>query len=477
MAAVRLRPTRKEGIDQYPASVVPINGLNATLDGNGHTISNLHIHLSTDEPTFDWPGLIARTFEASIVRSIGLIDAQVEGPGRAGTLVGENFGVITDSYATGSVLGSGSGGLVGANYGTIDSSYSTVAMSGRGYVGGLAASNPGTIRASYSTGDVSGGRRVGGLAGHNSGTIIASHASGAVTGDIQVGGLSGENFGRILASYATGNATGQAQVGGLVGSNSNVIKATHASGTVTGGVQVGGLVGRNSRHGRWQPGSISASYATGPVVGTDSSVGGLVGENIVVGSASFSYIYWDTSTSGHTVEVGRGDPTGAVGKTTVELQTPTGYDEIYGSWSADWDNSDRDDDPTTGVDDVWDFGTSRQYPALYSDSGERPSSPIPMPSPTPTSAPTPASSPAPTVRPTLTHHTAAPVANESPRLTPQPEPVPTITVPLTPTRAPTLPSENAEGEGNGQAWLIALIIIATIVCITGAATYVYLQKR
>ena len=287
---------------------VPINGLHATLDGNGHTISNLYIYLSTDEPTFmGGPTLSTLPSKPAWVRNIGLVDAQVEAQGGAAALVGENFGVISDSYATGSVLGSGSGGLVGANYGTIDSSYSTVTVSGRGYVGGLAASNPGTIRASYSIGDVSGGRRVGGLAGDNSGTIIASHASGAVIGDMQVGGLVGENLGRIIASYATGNVTGESQVGGLVGSNSNVIKATHASGTVTGGAQVGGLVGRNSRQRIWQPGSISASYATDPVVGTGSSVGGVVGENIVVDITGFSHSYWDTSTSGQTVGVGRGD--------------------------------------------------------------------------------------------------------------------------------------------------------------------------
>ena len=228
----------------------------------------------------------------------------------------------------------------------------------------------------------------------------------------------------------------------------------------------------------WQPGSMSASYATGPGRGEPASPSAVSWERTSWSASPVSATSTGTpARRGKQLGLAVGTRREQLGRPPSSYNHPPGTLGYMAAGAQTGTTQIRDDDPTTDVDDVWDFGTSRQYPALYSDSGERPSSPILMPSPTPTSAPTPASSPAPTVRPTLTHQTASPVANESPRLTPQPEPVPTITVPLTPTRAPTFPSESAEGEGNGQAWLIALIIIATIVCITGAATYVHLRKR
>ena len=45
------------------------------------------------------------------------------------------------------------------------------------------------------------------------------------------------------------------------------------------------------------------------------------------------------------------------GKTTGELQTPTGYSSIYANWNVNVDG-------VTGNDDPWDFGTSSQYPIL-----------------------------------------------------------------------------------------------------------------
>ena len=62
-----------------------------------------------------------------------------------------------------------------------------------------------------------------------------------------------------------------------------------------------------------------------------------------------------------------GPANGITGKTTAELQAPTGYTGIYAEWLIDLDNADRDFDITTGVDDYWDFGTSSQYPALKAD--------------------------------------------------------------------------------------------------------------
>ena len=45
------------------------------------------------------------------------------------------------------------------------------------------------------------------------------------------------------------------------------------------------------------------------------------------------------------------------------MQGILGYTGIYANWDVDVDNADGDNDPATGGDAVWDFGTAAQYPA------------------------------------------------------------------------------------------------------------------
>ena len=295
-----------------------------------------------------------------------------------GGLVGSNEGAITDSYATGNVSGEGNhvGGLVGIigddSGGSIRGSYATGNVTGTGEnVGGLVGiigdDNGGSISGSYATGNVTGtGENVGGLVGQGR-NITNSHATGSVTGESgYVGGLTGRG-GNITASYTTGNVTGTSFVGGLAGSGSN-ITASYATGNITGTSSVGGLVG--------QGGGISNAYTTGNVTGTNS-VGGLVGyanfgtithsyavgnvtsERTPVGGlvgfchysrprypCSTARSFWDTQTTGQS-QVYSTRYYGA-GKTTRELQRPTGPTGIYVGWDPEY----------------WDFGTSRQYPVL-----------------------------------------------------------------------------------------------------------------
>ena len=124
------------------------------------------------------------------------------------------------------------------------------------------------------------------------------------------------------------------------------ISGSYATGAVSGTFRVGGLIGQAS-------GDTSYSYAVGRVSGS-GVVGGLIGDN--TGTVTDSY--WDTVTSGQS------HSDGGQGKTTSELQLPTGYTGIYANWNADLDNTDRDNNPMAGGDDPWDFGTSSQYPVL-----------------------------------------------------------------------------------------------------------------
>ena len=342
---------------------------NAVFEGNGHTIANLFIRWAEA----DHIGLFRATGEDAAIRNVRLTGVRVSGKNQVGGLVGSNGGSISGSsvagrvsgvgqigglagYNSGSVSGSSAsvtvsgsgnsvGGLVGRNPGTIADSHATGAVTGEGdYVGGLVGAigyrnynSSGSISRSYATGNVTGeGRYVGGLVGYSSGGIAGSYATGNVTGEGEsVGGLVGYNHGVITGNYATGSVTGEGRyVGGLVGSNWGPITASYARGSVTGNESVGGLVGSSA----YYYSAITSSYATGSVTG-NGNVGGLIGNRDYVRVADS---YWDTQTTGQSRSGG------GAGKTTRELQAPTGSTGIYAEWNAEW----------------WDFGTARQYPVL-----------------------------------------------------------------------------------------------------------------
>ncbi len=191
---------------------------------------------------------------------------------------------------------------------------------------------------------VTGNSSVGGLVGHNDlGHITDSYVTGSVSGGRSVGGLVEYNTGPITDSYFNGNVNGSHKyAGGLVGWNTSPgrITGSHATGRVSGDYTVGGLAGNI------HDSTITDSYAIGSVIGGSS--GGLVGESTYGIGDLISASYWDTQTTGQTSSSGGED---SAGKTTAELQTPTSASGIYATW-----------DP-----DVWDFGTSSQYPVLKAE--------------------------------------------------------------------------------------------------------------
>ncbi len=242
-------------------------------------------------------------------------------------------------------------------------------VTGEQYVGGLVGRlEEATVRGASAAGAVAGSRgRIGGLVGYGQNSVIENSRSsanvtamgtddrravGGLVGELQVIGSADGVKGVVRRSYATGRVNSNLKrVGGLVGNlhwrsiPSALVVASYATGAVSGGSDVGGLIGYSN-------GEVRASYATGAVSG-GSNVGGLVG-NDQQRPATLSY--FDTDTSGQT------HPT--QGKTTAELQAPTGYGTPAGNIYAEW-NVDLDGDSTG--DDPWDFGTSSQYPALKLD--------------------------------------------------------------------------------------------------------------
>ncbi|HEX8989931.1 MAG TPA: GLUG motif-containing protein [Rhodocyclaceae bacterium] len=227
------------------------------------------------------PGVISDSYATGSVSGVdnvgGLVGRNEE---TLAGLIGLDDGraAITDSHATGSVTGNGNvGGLVGWSNGIITGSDATGDVGGRGTLGGLVGHNEGHVYDSYATGDVSGSATGGGLVGDNAsgGIVSGSYATGDVYGLYGAGGLAGTNEGLIEDSYATGGVNSQEDgsfSGGLVGQNTGTIVHAHATGNVISWDTAGGLVGING-------GTVSHAYATGNVQAYKGPAGGLAGSN------------------------------------------------------------------------------------------------------------------------------------------------------------------------------------------------------
>jgi len=356
-----------------------------TFEGNGHTIRNLFINRTTFLEDAGAAGLFGFTGPSAVIRGIGLDDVRVTGLASVGSLVGENRGIISNSYATGQVSGTTHvGGLVGYNqesdYDTqgwqIELSYAEVDVKGTDYVGGLIGLLYGTARATYASGIVNGDEVVGGLIGGNSGKVRASYATGQVMGRESVGGLVGYNFDTIDSSYAIVEVSGGEEVGGLVGNNGYDVLASYSMGRVTGRRHVGGLVGWNG--GSQSPAAVINSYTAAYVVG-DELAGGLAGVN----RSAVIHSFWDTQATGQSTGFGQNEPSNAthfprlwwdgtvqiVGQTSAQLQEPVDYAGIYAPWNEPYGPRGPVFAHPMAAEliDLWDFGSASQYPALTVD--------------------------------------------------------------------------------------------------------------
>ena len=267
-------------LDATDILVAPIASFTGTLNGLGHTITNV-VMASTQ-------GLISATGVDSVIQNIGLEGGSLTAAlVNSGGLVGHNFGTVSNSYNSGSVasLNGAIGGLIGRNEaGTISNSYASGAITGAVGVGGLIGfNNSGLITDSYAKGSVtSAAASVGGLVGYSTtGDIIRSYASGPVAGATGVGGLlGGGTTGSVTDSYTIGDVSGTTNTGGLVGSlTTGVVSLSYSTGDVTGTTSTAGLVGSTT-------GVVETSYSTGDISGT-TSTGGLVGTT--TGAVTTSY--------------------------------------------------------------------------------------------------------------------------------------------------------------------------------------------
>ena len=309
----------------------------AVFEGNGHTIDNLYIHDATSTGGARFTGLFGYLGPSGVIRNIGLLASNSDSKVYTYSISGSLVGVVE-----------GASGRKGGGYGSgarVEASYSHVPVETTHLIAG-------------------------GLAGvvWRGGRVVESYATGAVSGQgKQIGGLIGRLFGgNVAASFATGTVSSAANsVGGLVGRQVyGWTRASYASGAVTSAhddSEAGGLLGYIFTD--VFDSGIEASYSTGGVTGKGTTVNGFMGvchthswglseqDRAAIESELAASSYFDSTTTGRT------DSTCNTGKSTSELQKPTGYTGIYADWNMDIDGDGTADDP-------WDFGTSSEYPIL-----------------------------------------------------------------------------------------------------------------
>jgi The GLUG motif len=154
------------------------------FDGRGHAIRRLVIVSS-----HEYAGLFGKMESPGTIQNLTVTDVSIQSTFEPegddgfgiGALAGENWGVITGCFSTGSVQGTYDvGGLVGDNRGTIFNCYSLAAVRAAGCAGGLVGSHAGgVIAACYAGGSVScSGQEwaLGGLVGSDLfGTIVGGY--------------------------------------------------------------------------------------------------------------------------------------------------------------------------------------------------------------------------------------------------------------------------------------------------------------
>ncbi|MBP7053999.1 MAG: hypothetical protein KBE65_23560 [Phycisphaerae bacterium] len=201
---------------RWSTAVVP--QFEGVFDGNGFTISHLHVEGCA------YLGLFGQLTAKARIMDLGVVEATIIGSGDCiGGLAGSSGSTMSGCHSTGFVVGHDrAGGLIGMGRGTVSDSHSTATVTGATSVGGLVGENDGHVSRSASLGTVIGSQQtIGGLIGSNewNGVVDNCYATADVTGGTMVGGLAGINWGKITACYSTGAVAGSPTIGGLVGHN------------------------------------------------------------------------------------------------------------------------------------------------------------------------------------------------------------------------------------------------------------------
>ncbi|MCA9460082.1 MAG: hypothetical protein KC550_06045 [Nanoarchaeota archaeon] len=211
-----------------------VNGSSKTggLIGYSSNDVNLSYSLGNVNGTGTYVGGLIGSMDGDTDNSYS--SGNIYGTSYIGGLIGKNTGNVDNSYTSGNIYSTNDkvGGLIGHNTGTgiVNRSKTSGLVIGFDSTGGLIGENLGLIINTYSTGNVFGTDHVGGLVGDNQGgsaKIINSYTSSNVNGTNSVGGIVGRNSpgsAIINNSFSSGslNTTGN-YIGGSVGENYGLI--------------------------------------------------------------------------------------------------------------------------------------------------------------------------------------------------------------------------------------------------------------
>jgi len=306
------------------------------LDGQGHTIANLHIDVQH--------GYSAGLFGMleGLVKDLRLTDVVISGS-PCGAIAGMNGGMIIRCSVTGQISGSEDvGGLVGSN--SLESSLvecqAQVRVTGDENVGGMVGWNPGILIRCEAQAEVSGRQSVGGLVGINSrGRIIECRTTGIVTGGDIVGGIIGKSRQTfVLRSSAICDVTADKIAGGLTGqanwwSLSCLFSDCYFQGSIAGST-IGGLVGETADIQALNCYAACEFFPPG-TEGGDPVIGGLFGETSIPEWAPITEnTFWDTDFSGIAASIGSHSLELGTGLTTEQMHD----EEVFRNAGWDFDH-------------------------------------------------------------------------------------------------------------------------------------------
>ncbi|WP_242620223.1 PKD domain-containing protein [Shewanella maritima] len=347
------------------AGFTRIERFSGTLDGNGHSISNLTINKASSDRT-----ALFRIINGVTIKNLSLLDANVTGRTEAGILAAKteftNTSYFENITITGSLTGvKEMGALVGdfSQTGEISNVHIGVDITATGdSVGGFLGyvTYPINIENSSFKGSITGDEEVGGFIGYGD-QVNVTDSSVAVNIDAtndNVGGIAGDAQGisSVERVVVTGSISGDRNVGGLFGeatlatSASDVLVTASVQGNDVGSTGVsrtGGLVGLLSNDLTLD--HVLVTGAISSVIDNDSTLGALAGY-----SASHTVItttsVWDFEKTGTNQSVNDiGD-----GYASADINCPTSVSDAtcstnpYSAWTSS----------------NWDFGSDSQQPVL-----------------------------------------------------------------------------------------------------------------
>jgi len=230
------------------------------LNGNGHTVSGINLHISGSNG-----GLFRYLTESAVVSDLNIFATVTPKSSGSyiGGIAGQNAGVIRNCTFSGTVSGSDHiGGIAGTNThtGQIDNCTAEGIVYGNHFAGGIAGSNSGIIKGCKNSSRINTELKqnevdlsditldaltgtesaatvtdIGGIAGINSG-FISDCQNTATIGyphiGYNIGGIAGSQTGYISDCSNTGIIHGRKEVGGIVGQLEPVLAVTYAEDTL-----------------------------------------------------------------------------------------------------------------------------------------------------------------------------------------------------------------------------------------------------